>query len=337
MNVQNATEAPVYLTTLLGGASSMYVSHENMYVTFQEGYWGGNTTIYRIHLQTSNMTVEASGKIPGQERNQYSMDEYGDYFRIQTQTWSDGVSQTNVYVLDTNLSIVGRLEGIAVGENFHSARFLGNRCYLVTFKKIDPLFVIDLTVPSDPRVLGQLKIPGYSDYLHPYDENHIIGVGKETVEGEGGNFAWYQGIKIALFDVSDVEHPQEIDKYIIGDRGSDSPILSDHKAFLFDRAKALLVIPVLVAEIDEAKYPSGVPPWTYGDFVFQGAYVFNISLSGFELKGTITHLHAMGLGKSGYYLEPSYYVERSLYIDNVLYTISAKKRSEERRVGKECS
>ena len=84
MNIQNTTEAPTYLTTLLGGTSNMYVSQENMYVTFQEWYWGGNTTIYRIHLQASNMTVEASGKIPGQERNQYSMDEYGDYFRIQT-------------------------------------------------------------------------------------------------------------------------------------------------------------------------------------------------------------------------------------------------------------
>jgi uncharacterized secreted protein with C-terminal beta-propeller domain len=181
---------------------------------------------------------------------------------------------------------------------------------------------MDLSDPSDPVVLGQLKIPGYSDYLHPYDENHIIGVGKDTVEGEGGNFAWYQGIKIALFDVSDVEHPQEMDKYIIGDRGSDSPILTDHKAFLFDRAKNLLVIPVLVAEVDE----SGAPPNTYGHFVFQGAYVFNLTIDeGFELKGKITHLDDSELMKSGYYFNSAYSVERSLYIDNVLYTISSKK------------
>ena len=202
---------------------------------------------------------------------------------------------------------------------------MGNRLYLVTFKKIDPLFVIDLTIPSEPRVLGQLKITGYSDYLHPYDENHVIGIGKEAVEAEEGDFAWYQGVKISLFDVSDVEHPKEIDKYIIGHRGTDSPVLRDHKAFLFDRSKGLLVIPVLVAEIDEAKYPGGVPSNAYGDFVFQGAYVFNITLSGFALRGRITHLNGTELMKSGYYFESSYSVDRSLYIDDVLYTLSAKK------------
>jgi uncharacterized secreted protein with C-terminal beta-propeller domain len=339
INTQNDAQEPTRKTILLGATSNMYVSMNNIYITFQEYSekirlispiqfsrvyeWG--TTICRVHIEYGEIEIGPSGQVPGNVLNQFSMDEYNGYFRIATTSWGEGVSLNHVYVLDMDLNIVGRLENLALGENIHSARFMGNRCYLVTFKKIDPLFVIDLTDPSAPVVLGELEMPGYSDYLHPYDENHIIGVGKETVEGEGGNFAWYQGIKIALFDVSDVEHPQEMDKYIIGDRGSDSPILSDHKAFLFDRAKSLLVIPVLVAEIDEAKYPNGVPPWTYGDFVFQGAYVFNMSLSGFELKGTITHLHAMGLGKSGFYLDSSYYVERSLYIDNVLYTISAKK------------
>lgn len=118
-----------------------------------------------------------------------------------------------------------------------------------------------------------------------------------------------------------------MDKYIIGDRGTQSPVLDNHKAFLFDRAKNLLVIPVTVAEIDEAKYPDGYPPWTYGDFVFQGAYVFNLTLSeGFVLKGKITHMeNSTELIKSGYYFDSAYSVTRSLYIDNVLYTISSKK------------
>jgi uncharacterized secreted protein with C-terminal beta-propeller domain len=227
-----------------------------------------------------------------------------------------------------NLNIVGQLENLAPGEKIHSARFMGSRCYLVTFKKIDPFFVIDLSDPYEPRVLGELKITGYSDYLHPYDENHVIGIGKETVEADEGNFAWYQGVKISLFDVTDVSNPIEIDKYEIGNRGTDSPVLQDHKAFLFDRAKSLLVMPVWVAEINETKYPNH-PSNAYGEFVFQGAYVFNITLSeGLVLKGRITHLTSTQLETSRYYYYndgSSYYVERSLYIDDVLYTISHRK------------
>jgi uncharacterized secreted protein with C-terminal beta-propeller domain len=318
MNMQNITEAPVYLTVMLGGTSNMYVSQDNMYVTFQDWYWGGNTTIYRIHMQANNMTVEAKGNIPGQEHNQFSMDEYGNYFRIQTSTWSGGVSQTNVHVLDMNLTVVGRLENLAPGENFHSARFMGNRCYLVTFKKTDPLFVIDLSNATNPLVLGELKIPGYSDYLHPYDETHLIGVGKNTVEAEEGNFAWYQGIKVSLFDVSNVTNPVQDASYVIGDRGSDTPVLSDHKAFLFDRSKNLLAIPVMVAKIDESEYPSPVPPYAYGEPVWQGAYVFDISLyHDLVLEGRITHLNIdMSIN------EQEYWVKRSLYIGDVLYTVS---------------
>jgi inhibitor of cysteine peptidase len=259
--------------------------------------------------------------------NQFSMDEYAGYFRIATTFRTSGSSQNNVYVLDMDLNIVGRLEGLAPKETIYSARFMGDRCYLVTFRKVDPLFVIDLKNPYDPEVLGQLKITGYSDYLHPYDEDHVIGVGKETVEAEQGDFSWYQGVKISLFDVSDVENPKEIAKYEIGDRGTDSPVLSDHKAFLFDKLKNLLVMPVSVAEIDENKYLNGVPLTARGDFVWQGAYVFDISLDeGLVLKGRITHLEDdSDLMKSGYYFSSPFSVKRSLYIDNVLYTISDKK------------
>jgi len=317
MNAQNVTEAPVYLTVMMGAASTMYVSQDNMYVTFHNNgyYWSGygNTTIYRIHLQAKNMTVEAKGSVLGQERNQFSMDEYGSYFRIQTSGWT-----TNVYVLDMNLTTVGKLEDLAPGENFHSARFMGDRGYLVTFKKTDPLFVIDLSNATNPRVLGELKIPGYSDYLHPYDETHLIGVGKNTVEADEGDFAWYQGIKISLFDVSNVTNPIEMANYVIGDRGSDTPVLYDHKAFLFDRSKNLLAIPVMVAKIDPYQYPDPVPSWAYGTPVWQGAYVFDVSLyHDFVLEGRVTHLDS-GTDIN----DQAYWVKRSLYVENTLYTIS---------------
>src|SRR4030043_1075357 len=238
-NVQNATEAPTYLTVMLGGTSSMYVSPSNIYVTFRE--MDGNTTIYRVHFKDNNMTCEANGQVQGNELNQFSMDEYSNHFRIVTPTCRTHTQQNNLYVLDMNLSIVGRLENLGVTENLHATRFMGNRCYIVTFKKTDPLFVINISDPTNPTVLGELKIPGYSDYLHPYDENHLIVVGKEAVEAEGGDFAWYQGIKIALFDVTNVSNPVQLANYIIGERGSDSPVLSNPKAFLFDKTRNLLV------------------------------------------------------------------------------------------------
>jgi len=319
LNMQNATEEPTQKTLLLGGASSMYVSLNNIYITFPES--SGKTTIYRILIENSTINPEAKGEVPGRELNQFSMDEYNDQFRIATSTWIDWIKQNNLYVLNMNLSVIGKLENLAVGENLHSARFIGDRCYLVTFKKTDPLFVIDLSDPTTPVVLGQLKIPGYSDYLHPYDENHLIGVGKETVEANEGDFAWYQGIKVSIFDVSNVSNPMQIANYTIGDRGTDSPILTDHKAFLFDKSKNLLVIPVLVAEINETQYPEGVPPYAYGIPVWQGAYVFNITLTeGLVLRGKITH------GEDGAGVpESSYRVKRALYIENVLYTVSDKK------------
>lgn len=204
---------------------------------------------------------------------------------------------------------------------------MDERCYLVTFKKVDPFFVIDMSNPAKPEILGALKITGYSNYLHPYDENHIIGIGKETVEAEQGTFAWYQGVKISLFDVSNVSAPIEEGKpYVIGNRGTDSPVLQDHKALLFDKSKNLLAMPVLVAEIDPAKYPSDVPDYTYGDYVWQGAYVFNITENGITLRGKITHIENLDeFKKSGYYFSSPYMIKRCLYIENVLYTVSDKK------------
>jgi inhibitor of cysteine peptidase len=323
LNTQDTSEEPTHISLMMGGTSNMYVSLDNIYVTFPQDT---STAIYRIHIENNNMTCEAQGNVLGHELNQFSMDEYNNYFRIATTTWANrfwwmSTKQNSVYVLNMNLEIVGKLENLANNEDLHSARFMGDRCYLVTFKKVDPLFVIDLTEPSNPAVLGQLKIPGFSDYLHPYDENHLIGVGKETVEAEEGDFAWYQGVKISIFDVSDVNSPEQLANYTIGDRGSDSPILSDHKAFLFDRTKNLLVVPVLVAQVDETQYPYGVPSNAYGQPVWQGAYVFDISLErGLVFRGGISHVDSQS-----HLQNSNYWVKRSLYIENILYTISDVK------------
>jgi len=322
---------PEYKIFLLGTASAMYVSLNNIYITMPQWHYETNTVetlIYRVRIQEDKIENAASGKVPGTVLNQFSMDEHLGYFRIATTVGfagfmgSDSGPRNNLYVLNADLAVVGALEGLAPGETIHSVRFMGYKGYVVTFRKIDPFFVIDLANPKDPRVLGELKITGYSDYLHPYDENHIIGIGKETVAGDG-DFSWYQGVKISLFDVTDVENPKEIAKFLIGDRGTESPVLTDHKALLFDKAKNLLVIPVLEAKKNVTTHPE---PWEYGEFVYQGAYVFSITSGGLSLRGRITHItNDTELKYFYWYQSQPNFVYRSLYIGNVLYTISDEK------------
>lgn len=315
-------------TLLLGATSTVYVSQQNLYLSIQK--WA-NTTIQKIRLYNGVITPVAEATVPGYVLNQFSMDESDDYFRVATTTgrvwWGFRGMTANqssaVYVLDKKMNIVGRLEGLAPREDIYSARFVGNRCYIVTFKKVDPLFVIDLKDPSKPSVLGKLKIPGFSNYLHPYDENHVIGLGMEAKEAESGDFAWYQGLKVSMFDVTDVSNPVEVAKIEVGDRGTDSPALYDHKAFLFDKARSLLVIPILEAKINPATYGSNPPADAYGDYIYQGAYVFTISTEEISLRGRVTHLQDEELLKSGYYMDSGNMVTRSLYIDDYLYTISS--------------
>lgn len=347
IDIADDQKQPTNMTVLMSGASTMYVSLDNIYVAYPNWFNGTDvTSIYRVKID--GLKLEAQGGVPGNIINQYALDEFGGNLRIATNLWNGliavpfaGQSSTqntqsnNVYVLNQDLSIVGKLEGLAKGENLHSARFMGDKCYLVTFIKTDPLFVIDLSQPTNPTVLGELKIPGYSDYLHPYDEAHLIGVGKEAVDAEGQDFAWYQGIKLSLFDVSSVSSPVQLANFTIGDRGTDSPVLTDPKAFLFDKTKSLLVIPVSLALVDNStiqeqlKYGQSAAS-AYGTTVWQGAYVFSISTTGgFTLKGTITHLNAALLNSQGqltnpndYYNTQNNWITRSLYIGNTLYTIS---------------
>ena len=336
-------DAEIEKEIIVASGENIYASMENLYVAevdydypgiFDEilGRYESNeqTVVHKFSLEGQEIEYLGSMEAPGTILNQFSMDEYDGYFRIATTRGhvsrsGESASMNNVYVFDEELEMVGELEDLAPGERIYSARFMGEKAYLVTFKKIDPLFVIDLSDPENPEVLGKLKIPGYSDYLHPLDENHIIGIGKDSVEAEDGNFAWYQGLKMAVFDVSDVENPKELHKVIIGDRGTDSYALHDHKAFLYDHEKNLLVIPVLLAEVNEEQWGEETPDNAYGDYVFQGAYVYDLTVEdGFDLKGTVTHIDDEdAFDKYGYYYyDYGYAIKRSLYIDDVLYTVS---------------
>jgi inhibitor of cysteine peptidase len=284
------------------------------------------TVIHKIGIKNGAITYLAKGEVPGTLHNQFSMDEYDGNLRVATTSnvYTPRYGQytyNSVYVLDKGMATIGELTHIAEQETIYATRFIGDRLYMVTFKRIDPFFVIDLSSPRDPEILGKLKIPGYSDYLHPYDATHIIGIGKETATNDWGGVST-SGVKLALFDVSDVENPTQLSKVQIGDAGSDSAALADHHAFLFDKGKNLLVIPVRA--VSNEPYTKEDTYSAYRPYVWYGAYVFGLTPeTGFTLRGTVQH----GSGDSGYYYYGSSAseVKRSLYIGDVLYTMSSKQ------------
>jgi inhibitor of cysteine peptidase len=295
------------------------VSINNIYVTYPTWSEAGDyTSIYRISVNKDTLVFETKGIVPGYVLNQYAMDEYNGNFRLATTSQKQQTSN-NVYVLNMNLTVVGKLENLAITERIYSARFMGNKAYLVTFRQTDPFFVLDLSNPAEPRVAGELKIPGYSSYLHMYDENHVIGLGMENTT-----------VKLSLFDVTNVNNPMEIARYVVQGDYTSSDALYEPKAFLFNGTKELLVIPVSITQygvIDGGNVapPSGkdvgIAP-LHGGY-WQGAYVFKLTLSGFELQGGITHQET--ISQQNYYGDYSLNVNRALYIDNTLYTLSNGK------------
>ena len=193
------------------------------------------TDIAKINI--SNFKVDALGTIAGNLLNQFSLDEYDGNLRVATTVGGGGMwgmgsreSENDIYVMDSNLKITGSIKGLGFDERIYSARFVEDKGYLVTFKQIDPFFVLDLSDPKDPKVKGELKIPGYSSYLHPISKDKILGVGKE-----GSN------VKISLFDVSDPSNPKEASKYNLDDYWSE--ILNTHHAFLIDKKHNVFFMP----------------------------------------------------------------------------------------------
>jgi inhibitor of cysteine peptidase len=278
------------------------------------------TVIHKIAIGSDGINYSSKGEVPGRLLNQFSMDENGDRFRVATtsefySSYRGSIQYNNVYVLDEGMEIVGKLEEVARDESIYSARFIGDRLYLVTFQRIDPFFVIDLS-QDDPKILGKLKLPGYSNYLHPYDENHVIGIGKETKENQYGGIETL-GVKVALFDVSDVSNPKVVDVYEIGRSGTDSEVLYDHKALLFDKSKDVLSIPVSIYP-DYSVSPA-LDDRGYEPKVWRGFYVFGIDPeTGFTLKGTVEHFNDTG----DYYYTYGTQGSRSFYIGDVLYTVT---------------
>lgn len=289
------TTGDVEREVFIGNSENIYASRDNLYVAAtnydETDYYfdsdNAKTVVYRFALSPGNIEYKGRGKVPGTILNQFSMDESDKHLRIATtQGWGEK-STNNLYVLNTTMSIVGSLNNLAPGERIYSTRFMGDRGYMVTFEQIDPLFVFDLSDPTAPRTLGELKIPGFSTYLHPYDENHLIGFGQETDDGTGPTRT--QGFKMALFDVTNPAAPQQIDAEVIPNAYSE--LLYEHKALLFDRERNLVAFPVQIYNYSTREDAEPIDgDTTVIEENFEGAYAYTVDIeTGFTLRGKFEH------------------------------------------------
>jgi uncharacterized secreted protein with C-terminal beta-propeller domain len=209
----------------------LYVSNDNIY--WYESTWGMDetTSIRKISYKDGMLEAVAKGSIPGYIQDSFCIDEYDGYLRIVTTN-----GDTNgVYVLNGNMELVGSVEGLAEGERIYSARFLGDTGYFVTFRETDPLFSVDLSDPMNPQIVGELKIPGFSEYLHFYGEDKLLGIGRSIDEETGVD----EGVKISIFDISDRTNVKENNVYVMKNV-YDTDVFYDYKAVVISAEKNLI-------------------------------------------------------------------------------------------------
>lgn len=282
--------------TFFGGSDTVYASEENLYIT--QAMNKDENVIYKFNMKDSQIQLKCKGEIKGYLKNQFSMDEYEGNLRIAT-TSNDGEESTNqLYVLDENLNEIGKIENLAKDEKIYSVRFIGKVGYMVTFKQIDPLFVIDLSDPMNPAVKGELKIPGYSSYLHPYDETHIIGIGYNTKTNSYGGIT-NSSMKMSMFDVSDLENPKEMFHIDMGEENVYSEITRNHKALFYHKDKNLIGFPIRYRKTDSKSRKNALA-------------MYKIDLEkGFEKYGEIEQ--SMNYNTN---------INRAIYVGDKLYTLS---------------
>jgi inhibitor of cysteine peptidase len=322
----------INVESYLGSGHQLYMSKNNLYMALsrhnpaKENAWqSADTEIYKFTVNQSDIEFAAMANVKGTILNQFSMDEHKGNFRIATtkgDAWGDQntPSSNNLYILDENLKHIGNVEDLAKGEQIYSVRFMGDKAYMVTFKQVDPLFVIDTSTPSSPKVLGELKIPGFSSYLHPLDENHLIGFGYDTTLVKDDKMPNEEprvltaGMKISLFDVSDFNNPKEQDTEIIGGRGTHSYLLEDHKALFQHQNRSLFGFPVSVYHEKEGSMYEQV-------FDYQGALVFEITPE----NGIVQKAQMIQSDGDDMYERWENQIQRMIYIDENLYTLSPEE------------
>ena len=257
------------------------------------------TDIHKFSLQDANLDYRGSGQVSGhlgweKDKKSFRFGEYNNTLRVATSIGSSwGVdSRTKVTVLvedsdSHSLKEIGAVDNLGKpGERLYAARFIGKRGYLVTFRVTDPLIVIDFSQPEKPEVLGELEINGYSDFLQPIGDHFLLGIGKDAIADEagGGDFrgAWYQGVKLSLFDVSNAENLREVDSIILGKRGTESTVLQDHHGLAILKTADnhyTIALPIELHESFNKPYLGSLinPLSTYYNWTHTGLYIFAIN------------------------------------------------------------
>ncbi|MCK1999426.1 beta-propeller domain-containing protein [Psychrobacillus psychrodurans] len=334
LDISNPKKNEVITKGYLGGSEQLYMSKDNLFLTTSiyeddatnnKMLWNPgsmDTEVFKFTLDKTTIQFVASNRLKGHILNQFSMDEYNGYFRAVTTKGNNGdekeVSENNLFILNEGMNLVGSLTGLAKDERIYSARFMGDKAYMVTFKETDPLFVIDVATPTSPKVLGELKIPGFSNYLHPLDENHLIGFGYETrIDTQSGGkepLIVTEGMKISLFDVSDLANPKEKDTEVIGDQGTYSPIQYDHHALFEHQKNNLYGFPVSIYEKLSGQ--------EYSNFKQDGALIYEITPeNGIERKGDLLRPEVSGQ----MYEDWESSIQRIVYAGDTIYTIAMKE------------
>lgn len=311
-------------TCFLGASETLYMTPESLYLATTSWRYDTNplankalvysskhtTSIHKFALANGKIEYRGSGEVKGhlgwdQDKKSFRMGEHNGYLNIATsigETWN-GSSSTSLTVLkevtgSKTLKTVKVIDGIGLkGEQLYAARFVGDRGFLVTFRVTDPLYVLDLANQEQPRIAGELKIDGYSDYLHPVSDTLLLGIGKDAIadknsSDEGGRGAWYQGVKLSLFDVSNIASPKQLDSRVLGKRGTQSDVLYDHHALSFLPAvgnePARLAIPVQLHDTVPSWdwFKAGEPSAWY-DYTHTALYSFEISKLGITQAGRL--------------------------------------------------
>lgn len=319
INAKDGTEFDSY-KAVLGGCDNVYCNGTDLLISSQE--WtseqsdeqtdasgkhfvkitsGTSTNLFRFTITDGKIEAAASTKIDGQLLNQFSMDAYNGYYRFvvtrndsEQTIWTDGIdtyewsssSDCELYVLDGELNVAGRLTNLAKDEMVQSVRFMGDTAYFVTFRQVDPLFTVDLSDPQNPTVVSTLKIPGFSAYLHPFGEGKLLGIGYDADEEHG----WTENVKLSMFDISDPSNVTEAFKLSVKDAHYTS-VQYNHKVVFVDVTSGTVAFP------SDDKY-----------------LVFRADENGFTKIGEIKIDEQYWFGDA-----------RGLFVDNAFYVVAEKE------------
>ena len=309
---------------VFGASDEIYCNDHNLYSATTE--WSGDsdtmyTRIVRAKLDGLKVKVEATATVRGYVDSQFSMDERDGYFRIATTSQRAGMDVNNLYVLDSKLKETGKVTGFARNESIKAVRFIGEKAYVITYKAIDPLFIIDLSDPASPRIEGEVMIDGFSTLLIPVSNDRLLGIGHATGDnGYGGEYD--SGLKLALFDISDPSEPKVLDSKEFKDMSSIAQY--DHHALMVNSEAGYFAIPYEVWNYDEqdvieiiedAEEPSDVTDAEEAetDTIYEPEYTYDTGVLLFRAGDTISSVDKHRLDGSA--------VCRSVYIGDWVYAL----------------